>query len=267
MSDKIKLIKDSKQTNIPLVCLTAYTTSMAKTLSPHCDLILVGDSVGMVVYGMENTLSVTLDMMINHGRAVMRAIPNSCVVVDMPYGTYELDKDIALKNAKHIIAETQCDAVKLEGGADMADIISHLVNNKISVVGHIGLQPQSVEIEGGYKIKGKTDDDCTRLINDAKAIEKAGVFAIVIEGTIEPVAHQITQMVNVPTIGIGASVHCDGQILVTEDMLGLLYGHTPKFVKKYAQLNSDINHHIEQYAQDVKNRSFPCDQYVYTVKK
>lgn len=265
--DKIDVIRNAKGSPQPLVCLTAYTTPMAQTLSPHCDLLLVGDSLGMVVYGMDSTITVTLDMMVNHGCAVMRAKPDCCVVVDMPYGTYEDNKDAALQNARRIIDETGCDAVKLEGGADMAGVIAYITAHDIAVVGHIGLQPQSVEREGGYKVKGKTSSDTERLIADAKAITQAGVFAIVIEGTIADSAAQITRTVTVPTIGIGASVECDGQILVTEDMLGLLHGHTPKFAKKYAKLSENIAKAAEEYAKEVRSRTFPSEKYIYTVKK
>ncbi len=253
------------QTN-PIVCLTAYSTPMAQTLDKHCDLLLVGDSIGMVLYGMENTLGVTLDTMINHGRAVTRGAQNALVVVDMPYGTYETDPDTALHNARRIIKETGCQAVKLEGGTDMAPAISRISQDGISVMAHIGLQPQSVEKDGGYKVKGKSETEIKQLINDAKAIEDAGAFAVVIEGTIEPVAKQITEALSIPTIGIGASSSCDGQILVTEDMLGISVGHIPKFVKKYATLSQDISAAAKTYSDEVKARTFPARDNTYNRK-
>ncbi len=181
----IKDIAQHKNNNAPLVCLTAYTAPMAKILDRHCDILLVGDSLGMVMYGMENTLDVTLDMMINHGKAVMRCSPSSYIVVDMPYGSYEDSAELAYKNASRIIDETGCDAVKLEGGQDMADTIAYITKRDIPVMAHIGLQPQSVIKEGGYKIKGRNAQEVTTLINDAKAVERAGAFSVVIEGTIE----------------------------------------------------------------------------------
>ena len=259
----ISNIKARKNTHHPLVCLTAYTTPMAKILDKHCDILLVGDSLGMVIYGMENTLGVSMDMMVNHGLAVTRAANNSCVVVDMPYGSYESSKEDAYKNAKRIMDETSCHAVKLEGGADMAETIAYLVERDIPVMAHIGLQPQSVVIEGGYKVKGRDDASISKLMADAKAVEQAGAFSVVIEGTIENVAKDITLTINIPTIGIGASADCDGQILVTDDMLGLLTDHTPKFVKKYADLATEIDKAAKNYAKEVKSRTFPNEDYTY----
>lgn len=261
--DQIRLAKGKPQ---PLVCLTAYTAPMAELLDPHCDLLLVGDSVGMTLHGMDNTLSVTLEMMILHGCAVMRKAQKACVVVDMPYGTYENDPQEALNNACRIVAETQCDAVKLEGGVNLAPTIAMLTANNIPVMAHIGLLPQSVIKEGGYKIKGKTLAETATLIADAQAVERAGAFALVIEGTLTPAAQQITETVNIPTIGIGASVFCDGQILVTEDMLGFLPGHTPKFVKKYANLATQVSDAVSAYAAEVKTRQFPNAAYSYDMQ-
>lgn len=259
----IKAMKNPQQ---PIVCLTAYTAPMAKILNEHCDVLLVGDSIGMALYGMENTLGVTLDIMCAHGRAVVKQASKALVVIDMPFGTYETDKDLALQNAKFLMRETGCDAVKLEGGQDMAETVAHLVTAGVPVMGHIGLQPQAVEKEGGYKVKGKTQDDAARLLEDAKALEAAGAFAFVIEGTIEDVSRSITQSVNIPSIGIGASVACDGQVLVTDDMLGLLQGHTPKFVKKYEALTGIIDTAVAAYAADVRSRAFPTPEYTYKVK-
>ena len=247
----------------PVVCLTAYTAPMAELLDLYCDVLLVGDSVGMVLYGMKNTVKVSLEMMVQHGQAVMRRVEKACVVVDMPFGTYEDSPEQALENARHVIEQTGCDAVKLEGGSVMADTIRHLTDNNISVMGHIGLLPQSVEKEGGYKIKGKTQDQAEKLIEDATALEEAGVFAMVIEGTIETVGAAITRAISVPTIGIGASSVCDGQILVTEDMLGMLPQASPKFVKEYADLKVDIESAAQSYADEVRSRAFPTDEHTY----
>ena len=251
----------------PIVCLTAYSAPMAQILDQHCDLLLVGDSIGMALYGMENTLGVTLDMMINHGRAVSTHTKNALVAVDMPYGTYETSADVALNNAKKLMNEAGCDAVKLEGGQDIAPIIKHLVQHDIPVVAHIGLQPQSVEKEGGYRVKGKTDEDIKRLIRDAEAVAQAGAFAVVIEGTIETVAKEITSSITIPTIGIGASADCDGQILVSEDMLGITQGHTAKFVKHYANIAQSIETAAIEYAQDVRTRAFPEEAHTYKSKR
>lgn len=260
-------IKNAKGAEQPLVCLTAYTDPIATLLDPHCDLILVGDSLGMVLYGLPSTEDVTLEMMIAHGKAVTCKPRNALIVIDMPCGSYEADKDMALRNARRVIDSTGCDAVKLEGGKDMAVTIAHLVENDIPVMGHIGLMPQSASKTGGYTVKGKTESGVERLLGDAKAIEDAGAFAFVIEATMENVARQITESISIPTIGIGASAACDGQVLVTEDMLGMLTGHTPKFVKKYADLADEISSAVEDYANDVRSRKFPADQYLYGVKK
>lgn len=259
-------IKNHKNATEPLVCLTAYTAPMAEILDSHCDMLLVGDSMGMALYGMESTIGVSVEMMINHGKAVMRRAQTSCVVVDMPYGSYESDKETALSNAREIYDRTQCHAVKLEGGLDIEGTIAHIVQNGIPVIGHIGLQPQSVEKDGGYKIKGKTDLEIVKLLEDAKAVERAGASGVVIEGVIEDVATHLTQSISIPTIGIGASAACDGQILVTEDMLGMLLGHTPKFAKQYAKLADDIETAVKQYCQEVKTRQFPSTEYTYHPK-
>lgn len=266
MSRKTPLEIKTRKNAEPVVCLTAYSTPMATLLNPHCDLLLVGDSIGMALYGMEDTLGVTLDMMINHGQAVMRGAETACVVVDMPYGTYEENAHKALENAQRVIERTGCSAVKLEGGIDMADTIALLAHNDIPVMAHIGLQPQSVKKEGGYRVKGKTDADAARLIRDAKAIEAAGAFSVVIEGTIESVSAEITKAIDIPTIGIGASASCDGQILVSEDMLGLTVGHVPKFAREYANLRDDISSAAQRFATDVRTRSFPADAELYKKK-
>ena len=260
---RIADIKAHKNADTPLVCLTAYTTPMAQILDKHCDILLVGDSLGMVMYGMENTLGVSLDMMINHGKAVMRANPTACIVVDMPYGSYEHASETAYKNAMRIMSETACDAIKLEGGQNMESTIKYITTRNIPVMAHIGLQPQSVIKDGGYKVKGRTEQEISTLINDAKAVQRAGAFSVVIEGTLENTSQKITNSIDIPTIGIGASKHCDGQILVTEDMLGMISGHTPKFVKKYAHIAKDIDKAVQNYAKEVKSRNFPNENYTY----
>lgn len=256
-------IQAQKGQDTPLVCLTAYTAPMAASLDPYCDLLLVGDSIGMALYGMDNTLQVDIEMMVRHGQAVMRRAETACVVIDMPFGTYEESPEQAYRNAAHIMRETGADAVKLEGGVDMAETIAYLVKRKIPVMGHIGLMPQSVLKEGGYRVKGKTADSETALLEDARAVEDAGVFSFVLEGTVDDVSESITKSVSVPVIGIGASAACDGQILVTEDMLGMLDGHTPKFVKQYAQIGEVIEQAVKTYRDEVQARSFPSDEYLY----
>ncbi len=247
----------------PIVCLTAYTYPIARLLEPHVDLLLVGDSVAMVLHGHENTLGATMDMMILHGQAVMRGVRNACVVVDMPAGSYEESPEQALASARRIFEETHCHAVKLEGGADMADRIAAIVGAGIPLMGHIGLQPQSVEKEGGYKIKGRTDESVARLLDDARAVEQAGAFSLVIEGTLEPVAAQITRELAIPTIGIGASAACDGQILVIDDAMGLTVDRVPKFVKEYADLRNEVAKAAMSYAAEVRARAFPTADHVF----
>jgi 3-methyl-2-oxobutanoate hydroxymethyltransferase len=247
-----------------LVCLTAYTTPMAKIFDRHADLLLVGDSIGMVLYGMENTLGVDLDMMIRHGQAVMRGASRACVVVDMPFGTYEESPVQAYRNAARLMKESGCDAVKLEGGVAMAPTIKHLTAHNIPVMAHIGLLPQSVIKEGGYKIKGRTAESEAQIMADARAIEEAGAFAVVIEGTVEDVSAKITKAISIPTIGIGASASCDGQVLVADDMLGLHEGHTAKFVKKFANLAPDIDKAAAVYALEVRARTFPALEHTYS---
>lgn len=248
----------------PLVCLTAYTYPVARLLDPHVDLLLVGDSVAMVLHGHETTLGASLEMMIAHGQAVMRGSARACVVVDMPAGSYEDSAAQAVASARRIVDETGCQAVKLEGGVDMALQIATIVAAGIPVMGHIGLLPQSVEKDGGYKIKGRTDETIAALMADALAVEKAGAFSVVIEGTIEAVAADISHRIAIPTIGIGASGDCDGQILVIDDMVGLTVDRVPKFVKEYADLRSVIAHAAERYASEVRNRTFPGPAHVFS---
>ena len=242
----------------PIVCLTAYTTPIARLLDEHCDLLLVGDSLGMVLYGMETTTAVTLDMMIAHGQAVMRGVGHACVVVDMPFGSYQESKEVAFRNAVRILQETGCDAVKLEGGEEMVETIAFLTARGIPVLGHIGLMPQLVHTAGGYRSVGHSEEEAVKIRRDANAIAQSGAFAIVVEGTVEPLAREITAAMHVPTIGIGASVACDGQILVSDDMLGLFNDFTPRFVKRYDELGKRVAIAAAEFAGDVRTRRFPA---------
>lgn len=248
----------------PIVCLTAYTYPVARLLDDHVDLLLVGDSVAMVLHGHKTTLGASLDMMIAHGQAVMRGSTKACVVVDMPAGSYEVSAAQALASARRIVDETGCQAVKLEGGVDMAEQIAAIVAEGIPVMGHIGLLPQSVESDGGYRIKGRTEENVAALFADAEAVEKAGAFSVVIEGTIETVAADLTRHISIPTIGIGASGDCDGQILVIDDMVGLTVDRVPKFVKEYANLRDVISHAAATYAAEVRSRAFPGPDHVFS---
>lgn len=247
----------------PLVCLTAYTTQMGQRLDPHVDLLLVGDSLGMVVYGFESTLAVTLEMMIAHGAAVVRGAKRACVIVDMPFGSYQESPAQAFRNAARIMAETGASGVKLEGGAEMAETVRFLTQRGVPVCGHVGLMPQAVNVAGGFKATGRSDEEAQGVARDAEAIAEAGAFAVVLEGTVEPVAASITAAIAVPTIGIGASAACDGQILVTDDVLGLFRDFTPRFVKRYAELSDQITSAAEAYAQDVRARRFPGPEHCF----
>ncbi|CAM5601786.1 3-methyl-2-oxobutanoate hydroxymethyltransferase [Mycolicibacterium aubagnense] len=250
----------------PIVCLTAYTYPVARLLDPHVDLLLVGDSVAMVLHGHKTTLGATMEMMILHGQAVMRGTRRACVVLDMPAGSYESSPAVALASAQRLIDETGCDAVKLEGGVDVVEQIAAITGAGIAVMGHIGLQPQSVEKDGGYKIKGGTDAAIATLLADAKAVERAGAFSMVIEGTMEPVAAEITRRATIPTIGIGASAACDGQILVVDDAIGLTVDRVPKFVKEYASLRDTVAKAAVHYAEDVRARAFPGPEHIFQPK-
>ena len=250
----------------PIVCLTCYHAHTARLLDVHVDLMLVGDSLGMVMHGMENTLGVTLDMMILHGRAVMRGSRRSMIVVDMPFGSYEENPQIAFRNAARVIQETGCGAVKLEGGTRMAETIRYLTQRGIPVMGHIGLTPQMIQILGGFKTQGRTEAEWPAIEADAEAVADAGAFAVVLEGMAEPLASKITGAVGIPTIGIGASADCDGQILVLEDMLGL-NPQPPKFVRQYASMGADIAAAVQSYAADVRARRFPGEDNVYGMKR
>src|SRR5580698_3334639 len=250
----------------PVICLTCYHAHTARLLDNHVDLMLVGDSVGMVMHGMETTLGVTLEMMILHGKAVMRGSRHALIVVDMPFGSYEESPNIAFRNAARIIQETGCSAVKLEGGARMADTIAYLSSRGIPVMGHIGLTPQMIQVFGGFKTQGRTEAEWPAIEADAKAVAEAGAFAVVLEGMAEPLAARITRQIAIPTIGIGASAQCDGQILVLEDMLGL-NPKPPKFVREYASLGPDIETAAKSYAADVRERRFPGVENVYGMKR
>jgi 3-methyl-2-oxobutanoate hydroxymethyltransferase len=246
----------------PIVCLTAYTAPMAEILDPHCDVLLVGDSVGMVVHGLPNTVGVTLEMMILHGQAVMRTARQAMVVIDMPFGSYEGSPEVAYANAARIMKETGAQGVKVESGPTVAATIEYLVRRGIPVMGHVGLRPQSVLVEGGFKAKGRTNAERDRIMDEARDSARAGAFAVVVEGVAEGLAHDITAELEVPTIGIGASAGCDGQILVTDDMLGL-FDWTPKFVRRYADLRGEIGKAVGAYADDVRNRRFPGPAEIY----
>jgi len=247
----------------PIVCLTAYSAPQARLLDPHSDLLLVGDSLGMVVYGLDSTLPVTLDMMIAHGAAVVRGANRACVIVDMPFGSYQESPAQAFRNAARIVAETGCAGVKLEGGEVMSETIRFLAERGIPVLGHVGLQPQSVNALGGFHAQGRTEPEAARVIADGKAVAESGAFAMVVEGTAEPVARKLTGIVPVPTIGIGASPACDGQILVTEDILGIYDVFRPRFVKRYAELGGAISAAVSAYAEDVRARRFPGPEHTY----
>jgi 3-methyl-2-oxobutanoate hydroxymethyltransferase len=249
----------------PLVMLTAYTVRMAQILDPHCDILLVGDSLGQVIYGLPSTVPVTLEMMCAHGAAVVRGSYHSVVVIDMPFGSYEASPEAAFLSAARLLKETGAAAVKLEGGAAMAETIAFLSARGIPVMAHVGLTPQAVNQLGGYGARGRSDAESAKILSDAKAVDVAGAFAMVIEGVVEPIAVAITQAVTCPTIGIGASAQCDGQVLVTEDMLGL-FERTPRFVKRYAAMTEFVADAVTAYAEDVRARTFPTADQVYPAK-
>ncbi len=255
----------ARKGGVPVVCLTAYTAPMADLLDEHCDLLLVGDSVGMVVHGLPNTVGVTLEMMILHGQAVMRGSRRAMVVVDMPFGSYEGAPELAYANAARVMKETGCSAVKVEAGPAVAANIAYLVQRGIPVMGHVGLRPQAVMVDGAFKAKGRSGDERQRILGEAHAAADAGAFAVVVEGVAEGLAREITEAIAAPTIGIGASAGCDGQILVTDDMLGL-FDWTPKFVRRYADLRGEIGRAVAGYAEDVRQRRFPGPAEIYFAK-
>lgn len=250
----------------PIVALTCYHAHTARLLDEHVDLMLVGDTLGMVIHGMETTLSVTLDMMILHGKAVMRGAKRALVAVDLPFGSYEESPEIAFRNASRVMQETGCGAVKLEGGMRMAQTIRYLALRGIPVIGHVGMTPQMVQVLGGFKTQGRDTAEWPAIEMDAKAVADAGAFAVVLEAMAEPLAAKITREVEIPTIGIGASPACDGQILVMEDMLGLNPA-PPRFVREYAHLGVEIEEAVKAYAADVRRRRFPGRDNVYSMKK
>ena len=250
----------------PIVCLTAYDAPTAALLDPHCDVLLVGDSLGMAVHGLPNTVGVTLEMMILHGQAVVRGSRRALVVVDMPFGSYEGGKEAAYDNCVRVMKETGAQAVKLETSVELAEIVAFLVKRGIPVMGHVGLRPQAILAEGAFKAKGRTDFERDRVMAEARATAEAGAFCIVIEGVAESLAREITESIDVPTIGIGASAACDGQVLVVNDMLGL-FDWTPKFVRKYADLRTEIDRAAAAFANDVKTRRFPAEVETYFSKK
>ena len=250
----------------PLVCLTAYTAPMAEILDDHCELLLVGDSVGMVLHGLPNTVGVTLEMMILHGQAVMRGSRRAMVVVDMPFGSYEGDPREAYANAARVMKETGAQGVKVESGPTVPDTIRYLVERGVPVMGHVGLRPQAVLTDGAFKAKGRDEAGRARVMAEAQAAQAAGAFAVVVEGVAEPLAREITERLAVPTVGIGASAGCDGQILVTDDMLGM-FEWTPKFVRRYAGLRAGIAEAARAYAEDVRARRFPAEAETYFAKR
>tara|TARA_B110000444_G_scaffold165093_1_gene154237 strand:+ start:739 stop:1512 length:774 start_codon:yes stop_codon:yes gene_type:complete len=249
----------AKKNKSKIVCLTAYSKNIASILDNHCDIILVGDSLGSVLYNFKSTRSVSLDMMIEHSKSVRLGVKKSLMVVDMPHNTYRNNSE-ALRNAKKIILKTKCDAVKLEGGSKVVNIIKHLVKNKVHVQGHLGLLPQSQK--GKFKVKGKKMSEQFKILNDAKLLEKAGVFSIVLECIKTPLAKKITEELKIPTIGIGASSYCDGQVLVTDDLIGLNQ-ISARFVKKYSDITKNINSAIIKYKKDVKAKKFPKKKHSY----
>ena len=253
------------KTEQPLVMLTAYTMRMAQLLDPHCEMLLVGDSLGQVIYGLPSTVPVTLEMMCAHGAAVVRGSWHALVAVDMPFGSYEGSPQQAFDSAARIMKETGCAAVKLEGGEAMAETIDFLTHRGIPVIGHVGLTPQAVNVLGGYGARGKSDAEAKKIVFDASAVAKAGAFCIVVEGVMEEIAEKVTEAVPCPIIGIGASPKCDGQVLVTEDMLGL-FERTPRFVKRYADLASEIAEAVGKYAEEVRTRAFPTEDQTYRPK-
>jgi 3-methyl-2-oxobutanoate hydroxymethyltransferase len=250
----------------PLVCLTSYHAHTARILDGYCDVILVGDSLGMVMHGLESTVPVTLDMMILQGNAVMRGSRRALVVIDLPFGSYEASKEQAFTSAARVLKETGCGAVKLEGGRRMAETIAFLVERGVPVMGHVGLTPQAINTLGSFRAQGRDQDDWGPIEADARAVAEAGAFSVVLEAMAEPLARRISADVAIPTIGIGASIACDGQILVLEDMLGLS-PRVPKFVKRFGDLGPSIERAVKSYAEDVRSRHFPGPDHVYPMRK
>lgn len=261
----IRARKVDGKTEQPIVALTAYTMRMAQLLDAHCDLLLVGDSLGQVIYGLPSTIPVTLDMMIAHGAAVVRGSWHALVAVDMPFGSYEGSPERAFESCSRVMKETGCAAVKLEGGEAMAPTIRFLTERGIPVIGHVGLTPQAVNVLGGYGARGKGDVEAKKIFKDAFSVSSAGAFCIVVEGVMEGLATKLAREIQAPIIGIGASAECDGQILVTDDMLGV-FERTPRFVKRYDNLAEQIGKAAETYAAEVRARTFPSSDQTYRPK-
>jgi len=259
---KIRSRKQDGVTAEPIVMLTAYTARQAQLLDAHCDVLLVGDSLGQVIYGLPSTIPVTLEMMANHAAAVVRGSWHAVVVVDMPFGSYEASPAQAFESAAHLLKASGAAAVKLEGRGAMGETVEFLVNRGIPVMGHVGLTPQAVNVLGGYGARGRSEGEAGKIVRDARMLANAGAFAIVVEGVIEPIAEQVTGAVPCPTIGIGASAKCDGQVLVTEDMLGM-FERVPRFVKRYDDLAGRISAAAETYAAEVRARTFPDEEQTY----
>ena len=249
----------------PIVMLTAYTARQAQLIDVHCDILLCGDSLGQVIYGLPSSLQVSIDMMIAHGAAVVRGSYHAAVVVDLPFGTYEASPEQAFVNASRVLAETGASAVKLEGGAAMAPTVAFLTERGIPVMGHVGLTPQAVNVLGGYNARGRSDVEAKKIVSDAVALDQAGAFAIVVEGVVEPIAIEVTSAISCPSIGIGASAQCDGQVLVTEDMMGM-FERVPRFVKRYGEIADQISLAAASYAQEVRARTFPGTEQTYQPK-
>lgn len=261
----IRARKQDGATAQPIVMLTAYTARQAQLLDPHCDVLLVGDSLGQVIYGLPSSVPVTLDLMAAHGAAVVRGSYHAVVVVDMPFGSYEAGPEQAFASAARLLKETGCAAIKLEGGEAMAETVAFLSRRGIPVMGHVGLTPQAVNVLGGYNARGRSAAEAEKIVADARALADAGAFAIVVEGVVEPIAVAVTQAVPCPVIGIGGSARCDGQVLVTEDMLGM-FERVPRFVKRYAAISEVIAEAAATYADEVRARTFPGLEQTYQPK-
>jgi 3-methyl-2-oxobutanoate hydroxymethyltransferase len=250
----------------PIVSLTSYHAHTARIVDAHCDVILVGDSLGMVMHGLETTIPVTLEMMILQGHAVMRGSKRALVVIDMPFGSYEASKEQAFASAARVLKETGCGAIKVEGGRRLAETIAFLVERGVPVMGHVGLTPQAINTLGSFRAQGRDETDWGPIEADARTVADAGAFAVVLEAVAEPLARRITSHISIPTIGIGASPACDGQILVLEDMLGLS-PRVPKFVKRFGELGPSIEQAVKSYAQEVRARTFPGAEHVYPMRQ
>ncbi|WP_028969089.1 3-methyl-2-oxobutanoate hydroxymethyltransferase [Sphingomonas sp. URHD0057] len=261
----IRARKIDGKTAEPIVLLTAYTMRMAQLLDAHCDMLIVGDSLGQVIYGLPSTIPVTVEMMCAHGAAVVRGSWHALVVVDMPFGSYEGSPEQAFATASRMMKETGCAAIKLEGGEAIAPTVAFLTQRGIPIMGHVGLTPQAVNVLGGYGARGRSSEEAEKILRDARAIDEAGAFSIVVEGVIEGLATEVTRAVGAPVIGIGGSAECDGQVLVTEDMLGM-FERTPRFVKRYDDLASRISEAAAAYASEVRDRSFPTAEQTYQPK-